>query len=76
MKLCEKNIHMQPSDTQFAGTSLKERMTRVSHETALEEIIKCCDEDGYLAEDFPKMFVRMVRSIAEIGLKWDKRDTQ
>ena len=69
MKQCEKNIQTLPSDTQFAGTSLKERMTRVSYETALEEIIKCCDQDGHLAEDFPKMFVNMVRGIAQIGLR-------
>ena len=72
MKRCEKNIQTQPSDTQFAETSLKERMTRVSYETALEEIIKCCDEDGHFAEDFPKMFVKMVRNIAQIGLKGGK----
>ena len=69
MKQCEKNIQTQHSDTQSVGTSLSERMTRVSYETALEEIIKCCDEDGHFAEDFPKMFVRMVRNIAEIGLR-------
>ena len=69
MKQCEKNTQTLPSDTQFAGTSLRERMTRVSYETALEEIIKYCDQDGHLAEDFPKMFVKMVRRCAEMGLK-------
>lgn len=49
--------------------TVKELVRSVSFETALEEIIKCCDEDGYLAEDFPKMFVRMMRGIAEIGLR-------
>lgn len=49
--------------------TVKELMQRVSYETALEEIIRCCDQDGYLAEDFPKTFVMMVRNIAQIGLK-------
>lgn len=53
--------------------TVKELMRSVSHETALEEIIKCCDDDGHLAEDFPKVFVKMVRNIAEIGLKWDRQ---
>ena len=69
MKQCEKSTQTQHSDTRSVGTSLKERMIRVSCETALEEIIRCCDQDGHLAEDFPKMFVRMVRNIAEIGLR-------
>ena len=52
--------------------TVKEVMQRVSYEIALEEIIKCCDEDGHLAEDFPKVFVKMVRGIAQIGLKGGK----
>ena len=53
--------------------TVKELMRSVSYETALEEIIKCCDEDGHFAEDFPKMFVKMVRNIAQIGLKGGKK---
>ncbi len=49
--------------------TVKEVMQRVSYETALEEIIKYCDEDGHLAKDFPEMFVKMVRRCAEMGLK-------
>lgn len=49
--------------------TVKESMRRVSYETALEEIIKYCDQDEHLAEDFPKMFVKMVRRCAEMGLK-------
>lgn len=76
MRQCEKNTQTQPSDTQFAETSLSERMTRIGYEVALEEIVKFCDQHGDIADMNPKAFVRIVRSLAYIGLKGSKNETQ